>query len=209
MAIQEKPTVLEFNWTENGDDLNSEKQAESYDIVYDPQRESNPLTICNKISGQMIQCSVDMIKEIVFYLTKKGIIEIQNSVSNVGVGPFARSLLENQKLPMPQIQKKGKINDQQIVIPEESSRTIPIASFDVPTSKAVLNQNPTIENSQIKTASGITVDKNTESEIPKRPVIRTQSDDGAEAEQIAARTRSGLEKSNVKKIKSHHMPIEE
>jgi len=206
MAITEKSKPIEFT-VDMSDHFDAGGELLSYDVIYetDPMKEIiYPLTINASGQNQILQCPVELLLEIVDYLTQKGHIQRKGVIPT----PGTTVLNTGGGLPIPQVQKK---TGGQAPIPAASQDSTPITSFDVtqppetsvpsapapPPTPAPAGGGPTVVASN--TANVIT------DEMKNRPVIRTKVKDpendptGAEREAAMIREQAqGGKKSNFK-----------
>jgi hypothetical protein len=198
MPIEEKPQLLEFDCK-----LDSMPDV-LWNIKYDPNNVEFPLYVSG--NGQSFKCPVELFGDVTAFLQSKNIIKPNiltrgRTVSTPGFGPVAASLLP------PKIE--GALDPVAIPISEgHTEHAIPISSgppmdalssFDI-TSEASVIAKPVV-NDEVIESIGITeipeisavkvgetvVTSETESDIPKRTVIRTRisGDDPQSAEKEA------------------------
>jgi len=195
MAIKEKPQLLEFNWNEE------ESPGIVWNIKYDPNDHIDALHVSG--NGQSFSCPVELFGDVTAFLQSKNIIKPNiltrgRTVSTPGIGPVAESLLPptiegDNSMHVAQLSKEGPPMDALAsfdITHEASTVTQPVVNDEV------IEDIEPIDLSEIPETVTVDAGKNvvtseTESEIPKRTVIRTRisGDDPQSAEKEAAALR--------------------
>ena len=194
MAIHEKAKPIEFT-VDMSDVFDQGGELIKYDIIYEPDPTKEmlyPLTISAPEQNQLLQCPVEVLLEIVNFLTKKGLVKQPNVVPSPGT-TIMNTGGSGSTLPMPQVQKK---NGGLAPIPAESKASTPITSFDIaqdtpvtPAAVPAPAPTPAVVVGPVIGAPVVAapVEGEVTAEMKARPVIRTRVKDVENDPQAAER----------------------
>lgn len=180
MSIEEKKRPIEFEYIPD----NPKGDIDKFNIIYNPDQSYRPLNIT--CGAGHINCPVELLVEIVDFLTGKGIIK-----------PSFKKLVvqdDSKFIPLPIIEGEQEEDNSE----KEKVQSEPITSFDV--SNDIEEVIKDIVEEDVEEGIKIQGEKK-EEEIIKRQVIRSKStdDDPLKAEREAAELR-GKKKSNFKRV---------
>ncbi len=196
MPIKEKPQLLEFNCVIEGmEDI-------EWNVKYDPNSESSKIALHISGNGQTFHCPVELFGDVTAFLQSKKILK-PNILHRSTFGGPSNAPTQNE-IPTGSSLSVPQIDGQENILPTLSGLPIDaLASFDIGDSPQSIK---TAETAEIVVNNVVENKDKEESEIIKRPVIRTRvnKEDPTSSAKESTLIRESMESGTKKSVKKRH-----